>query len=893
MDFSNIKFHGQFRDYQEQVLNNIDKHKHDQKIHIVAAPGSGKTILGLELIRRLNRSAIIFSPSITIRQQWKERFNDFFLQNQNIDDLFSCDLKNIKLITSVTYQSLHAALNKLIDKNEDEFNDNDQIIDYSQYDLIKTIKKAKIKTICLDEAHHLRSEWQKSLEKFLNNLGDDVSIISLTATPPYDSTYAEWKRYIDLCGEIDEEIFIPELVSQKTLCPHQDYIYFNYPTDKEDLALKEYKERALLTTNDIIKSDAFGLLLKALFTNYKHQKDLILDNIEYFIAILCLANFGGYHIPKGLRKLVSPQKTLPTFKIAYAEKAFQFIIDREDLFTEPISHRIKKILTANELYDKKKVFLNLNEKLSRVLISSLGKLKSISSICLAEYQSLGNDLRMLILTDYIKKDIINLIGTEEPLQQIGTVSVFESVRRVLDDVPIGILSGSLVIMPKTALSTITEYANQFNLHFSHKSIMNTSYFEITFIGSNKDKVNIITKIFEKGIIKILIGTKSLLGEGWDSPCINSLILASFVGTYMFSNQMRGRAIRIDKNNPNKTANIWHLATIEPQYLFKNAVMQTLFAPILNNNKEIISNDFDTLQRRFNCFLAPAYLNDSIESGIERIEIIHPPYDEQGFHRINQSMFMFAKNREGMKEKWDQVLNQSTNYNVMEISEIPKTVLPKGFRFVNALYFSILIIIYSYFLNTLIQLPFFSDNLISFILLLGVTALFLYFSFFLMIKIIKFISPSQMIKTLSKCILHTLLDIEEIKSEKAKVLVKNDPLGLNIYCTIDNATRHEKEIFAKSISELLSSIENPRYLLIKQGLLKRQYRNSFACPSIIGSNKEKAEVLKYYLEKSAGKYKLIYTRNDEGRRLILKCRRFSYINLNERYIKNRKKLTKWE
>ena len=31
-------------------------------------------------------------------------------------------------------------------------------------------------------------------------------------------------------------------------------------------------------------------------------------------------------------------------------------------------------------------------------------------------------------------------------------------------------------------------------------------------------------------IKVIIGTKSLLGEGWDAPCVNSLILASFVGS---------------------------------------------------------------------------------------------------------------------------------------------------------------------------------------------------------------------------------------------------------------------------------------------------------------------------------------------------------------------------
>jgi hypothetical protein len=34
-----------------------------------------------------------------------------------------------------------------------------------------------------------------------------------------------------------------------------------------------------------------------------------------------------------------------------------------------------------------------------------------------------------------------------------------------------------------------------------------------------------------------MATKSLLGEGWDAPCINALMLAGFVGSFVLSNQM--------------------------------------------------------------------------------------------------------------------------------------------------------------------------------------------------------------------------------------------------------------------------------------------------------------------------------------------------------------------
>ena len=43
--FDNVKFKGTFRDYQKRVLDNAEKYLLNKKINIVAAPGSGKTML--------------------------------------------------------------------------------------------------------------------------------------------------------------------------------------------------------------------------------------------------------------------------------------------------------------------------------------------------------------------------------------------------------------------------------------------------------------------------------------------------------------------------------------------------------------------------------------------------------------------------------------------------------------------------------------------------------------------------------------------------------------------------------------------------------------------------------------------------------------------------------
>ena len=93
LNFNKVQFKGTFRDYQQTVLDNSNKYLKNGKIHIVAAPGSGKTILGLELISRLKQPALIFSPTITIKNQWKSRFEMFVSSEKENDELFSLNLK--------------------------------------------------------------------------------------------------------------------------------------------------------------------------------------------------------------------------------------------------------------------------------------------------------------------------------------------------------------------------------------------------------------------------------------------------------------------------------------------------------------------------------------------------------------------------------------------------------------------------------------------------------------------------------------------------------------------------------------------------------------------------------------------------------------------------------
>ncbi|MBL1411343.1 DEAD/DEAH box helicase [Sphingobacterium faecale] len=128
-----IQFKYPWRSYQKRVLDALDEHLSDEHLHVIAPPGSGKTVLGLEVMLRIGTPTLILAPTIAIRNQWIQRFCELFLQEDNEPDWITCSIHEPKLITVATYQSLHAAC----DNKKEEL----IVVDYThEYDVIERKK---------------------------------------------------------------------------------------------------------------------------------------------------------------------------------------------------------------------------------------------------------------------------------------------------------------------------------------------------------------------------------------------------------------------------------------------------------------------------------------------------------------------------------------------------------------------------------------------------------------------------------------------------------------------------------------------------------------------------------------------------------------------------------
>ena len=108
----------------------------------------------------------------------------------------------------------------------------------------------------------------------------------------------------------------------------------------------------------------------------------------------------------------------------------------------------------------------------------------------------------------------------------------------------------------------------------------------------------------------------------------------------------------------------------------------------------------------------------------------------------------------------------------------------------------------------------------------------------------------------------------------------------------NLPADENNLLIKCLQEFLDPIENPRYILIKRNHFAKTIKQEdyFAIPAIFTSNKSSVKIFEELWKKYIGNCKIVYTRNSEGRRLLLKARRNAFSSLKR---ERSKKISKWQ
>lgn len=868
-----MQFTGSWRDYQARVLAEFESHLDDQRLHVVAAPGAGKTVLGLEIVRRLARPALVFAPSLAIRDQWRERLCPLFMPElPDIKDV-SRDLADPRTLTLSTYQSL------------DSYRRNDDLDR-----LIATLNARGRFTLVLDEAHHLRKVWWECLNRLAGEL-DDAVIVALTATPPYDASHAEWRRYDELCGPIDLEIGIPELVRNGDLCPHQDHLILSRPGE-DALALLERRRRAIGELQSDLRKDGDLLDLLEAHPWLTHPQDNIADILnapEMLSAVLILLGSTGRRLPRAALDLLGVKaKHLPMPSQFWLETLLDGLVYRHSrtFALDPERKKaLEKRLHRSGLIEGKRVRLRHTRSVFRRLASSIEKLKSIAAIARAEEEALGEALRMVVLTDHVRAGELprSPEASFEPAK-LGVCPIFESLRRagVMPD-RLAVLSGSLVIVPRPALETLDAVCATLDIdrtRIRSKAMpASPDHVELHAGAGSADLVRLVTALFMRGDVRIVVGTQSLLGQGWDAPALNSLILASNTASFMLSNQMRGRAIRIDPQVPDKVANIWHLATIEPGASGAiEATAESFDWGALDDMGPQGFSDMGIVERRFRAFAAISNgPSDLIESGLGRLAL-DPAL---GLEEQNAITLGLARDRAGIAQKWRTSLGQGTPRSQVRETASP-TYSPRALSVSNTLQS----LVWTAGGTGAFALAEQLSGVPSFetlgIVAMGASGIAVLASLPGLVRATRLVwrngSLESSLEQVARAVLEGLVAAELIGREEAaeaQIDVRSGADGRTDVIVAD-VSRATERMVMEAIIELLGPVQNPRYLLVRRSWLGLVGRTDYhAVPSVLGARKENAEAFADIWRKRIGPSRLVFTRQVDGRKLLLRARMQSF------------------
>jgi len=130
-----------------------------------------------------------------------------------------------------------------------------------------------------------------------------------------------------------------------------------------------------------------------------------------------------------------------------------------------------------------------------------------------------------------------------------------------------------------------------------------------------------------------------------------------------------------------------------------------------------------------------------------------------------------------------------------------------------------------------------------------------------------------LRQVGKALLRALVRADAIDTDVNQMRVVVEKAAYEtLICRLEGGTTREKSVFLDALGELLGPIRNPRYLLLRKSRLGALRRTDYhAVPTVLGRKKAHAAFLAKMWKKYVGSTGLIYTRNTEGRRALLKAR----------------------
>ena len=466
-------------------------------------------------------------------------------------------------------------------------------------DTLMRLRAAGIGLVILDECHHLLGHWGRVLHDAVD-LFDGPIILGLTATPPDldDKPAEDVERYQRLLGDLDYEVPVPAVVKDGFIAPYQDLAYFVRPTEAElaYVAKADADLHALVedlcevgspeaseppARQDLV--DWVGTVL--------HQRQLPASRAKdwrtfeqrdrtFAHAARRFLMDRDIPLPKGVPPLhdIDWLGDVPplTVLIPVLDRYIRHYLRRSpDAALQDLAQRATTRLRRLGVQMTETGTRACASPVGRVLAYSQSKMNALAPILRREHACLGDRLRAVVVTDYEHSSATgNLEGHPLSEEAGGAIAAFRTLLQTPGTKALNptLVTGATVLVANDLIERFRQAARLW-LESRGSLVEWTAEPHDGFhrlLGSGRDwsprlYVSLITDLFQDGVTRCLVGTRGLLGEGWDATKLNVLIDLTAVTTSMSVNQLRGRSLRLDADDPAKLANNWDVVCIAPEF----------------------------------------------------------------------------------------------------------------------------------------------------------------------------------------------------------------------------------------------------------------------------------------------------------------------------------------
>ncbi|MDS1272100.1 DEAD/DEAH box helicase family protein [Lipingzhangella sp. LS1_29] len=668
---------GELRPYQQQALTALATRwrRGDRRAWVVLPPGSGKTLVGLEAARRLGRRTVVLTPNTAIQSQWIEHW-EFFTHPDGTSGTSAptagASRSLTDAVTVLTYQSL-AVFSPDAETDEegrDRTGSLRERLHPNGQQLVAALHDAGPLTLVLDECHHLLQVWGRLLAEILTEM-PEAHVIGLTGTPGESLSATEHELVDTLFGPVIHGASIPALVRDGYLAPFAELAWLTSPTPTERDYLAENGQRFQELCTDLLDPDFASVsFLGWLHTRFHERRTAEGHQLDWeelarrhgatADATLRLHHAGLIDLPPGAR-LVERHRHAP-----HAEDWIALLNDyvthclrpRAAQATEPPEESPEAPTTDAQALDRIRAALPAvgyqltkhgirrgRSPADRVLARSAAKSHAAVEIAGVEAATLGAHLRLLVLCDHehatarLSPRLRGVLPAEAGSAWL-LLELLSGDERTRHLNPI-LVTGSTVAAAPGVAENLRSWLHQRHpgLHLRVEPAgadtdPASPLAHITGAWTSRTWVRLVTEYLEAGHAQALIGTRALLGEGWDAPQINTVVDLTTATTTTAVTQNRGRALRLDPTDPDKVAHTWTVTCVSDDHPKGHA-------------------DWDRLVRKHQGYLGVNAAGEVL-SGVAHIDDQFSPYAPPptvDLDAINARMIARAQDRQATRARW--------------------------------------------------------------------------------------------------------------------------------------------------------------------------------------------------------------------------------------------------